>query len=130
MRVSLNHPVLNALRDKGIAFNVVGDHIELDGFGKSGIVRLTAHPDIEGLLLHSRYERVVPALTIKDVYAEAWHWFGITISRMGGTYAPHENWRKAFIEMGWLPEGWPEYSGVTRDQWHEAEEKRKCCMSV
>jgi hypothetical protein len=122
--------VLVALREKGIPFNVVGDHIELDGFGRAGIVQLKADANVETLLLYSRQNRVVPVEVVEDIYAEAWHWLRATITRMDGVYSPHENWREAFIEQGWLPAGWKPYTAVTMDLWHEGEERRTCSTSA
>ena len=127
MNVSLNHPVLDQLRSRVIPFNVCGPHIELDGFGKAGIVRLEAGPP---LLLYSRYERVVPIGTFEDLLAEAWHWLNVSMARNSNLYAVHENWRAAFVEHGWLPEGTRPYTGVTREMWEAGEEVRKCSTSA
>lgn len=128
MQVALNHPALVELRRRKITFKVVGDYIELEGFGKAGYPRLTAQNDVEGLLLHTRYERVVPVHKAEDIYAEAWYWYGITINRMGGTMPPPDTWHAVFVEKGWLPEGCLLYAPLTVEQWEEGEEKRKCSM--
>lgn len=124
MNVSLNHPVLEQLRSRGIPFNVCGPDIELDGFGKAGIVRLKAGTPVSSLLLCSRYERIQPVWTYEDLLAEAWYWLGVTIAKNNDLYCVHENWRAAFIEQGWLPEDTMEYAGITRAMWNTGEKIR------
>lgn len=122
MNVSLGHPVLVRLRVRAIPFNVCGPHIELDGFGKAGIVTLRA--DDFGLMLHSRYERTVPIHSFEDLVAEAWWWLKVSLLKNGERYVVHENWRQAFIDQGWLPESTLCYAGITRAMWDAGEEKR------
>jgi hypothetical protein len=130
MNVSLNHPVLEQLRVRDIPFNVCGPHIELDGFGKAGTVKLLATEKGDYLELHSRYDRVVPIHAYGDLVAEAWHWLWVSLARNNGLYVVHENWREAFIEQGWLPKGTLCYVGITREMWDAGEEVRRCSMSV
>lgn len=130
MNVSFNHPILVQLREKGIPFNVCGPDIELDGFGKAGIVRLKAGTPVSSLLLCSRYERIEPVWTFDEVVAEAWHWLGVTISKNNDLYCVHENWRQAFIDRAWLPVNTREYAGITREMWDAGEKIRRYPVSV
>lgn len=126
MNVSLEHPVLVQLRERDIPFNVCGPHIELDGFGKAGTVKLVASPNSGVLSMISRYQEITSIVDFEDVLQEAWHWLKVSLARNGDRYVVHENWREAFIKEGWLPEGTLAYAGITREQW-EAGEERRCC---
>lgn len=101
MDKAISNPLILELIDKGFGLSLQKDGFVLEGFYKSGTVRL--EPKEDGTFTaHSRYNQQDEISSIDDLVYLNRQWWRYSKDRFEGWKKPEEKWAKEMVRLGIL----------------------------
>lgn len=95
----LVHPVVLTLIEKDVELTVCKEGISIDGFYKSGTIRLVVNERDE-LIAHSRYQQEDTIETFEDLVHLNYEWWQQSKNRSSHWKKPETEWGDFMAEIG------------------------------